>query len=110
MRLKQTKIKQRLKLSRTSAEWAIIERKIKESKKKDLNTFLCAEISKLIKNGNKLLEIPEVEEDEKKICKVHYLSDHSYEVLKRISVKMKRPVSSIVDQLIINPLLCSSSD
>lgn len=99
----------RVFIRRTEAEWEIIKAKISVTCKDDLNLFLRKEIYKL---ANKKSGIGSVNYQYGKttIDKYPSLTPHSYEVLKKLSIIMKRPMSSIVDQYIISPLLCDSSD
>ena len=95
------KFRKRIQINRTQGEWEEIIDKIPRN---DLNIFLKKEIEKLKK---KFRECPKcvTYADGEKICKVNYLDKESYEFLETISEKMKKPISAVVDELIINPIL-----
>src|ERR1700722_2968743 len=98
-------IKQRIKIRRTPTEFILINEKIKLLGKKDLNYFLRCEIRKLTK---KYYDDPESitrADGNNKINKVHYVDEGDYNVLVEISGKMKKPVSAIIDDFFISPLL-----
>lgn len=91
-------------ISKTQWEWDIISQKIADLGKKNLITFIRHEVRKL-GNNYKNDSCPIKEDFGKKICKRPSISTSSYEKLHDISTKMKIPVSSVVDRLIIQPLL-----
>lgn len=94
----------RVKLYRTPAEWKIIERKIQESGKSDFSSFMRSEINKLTSRYNECPYCITVAEGDK-IEKACPLTDLSYDILKEISIKMQKPIASILDDFIITPLL-----
>lgn len=88
-------------ITKTRGEWDLIYDKIG---KKKLTNFIRSEVRKL---GNAYEKNPLVvcPADGEKIDKRPYIPQDSYDKLKIISQKMKIPVSSVVDKLIIQPLL-----
>lgn len=97
--------KQRVKITRTVAEFVFINDKIKLLGKKNFNYFLRCEIRKLTK---KYFEDPESitkADGNEKVHKVHYVDEADYNVLVELSWKMKKPVSAIIDDFFITPLL-----
>jgi len=94
-------------ISKTKWEWDVILKKVVNSGKKDLSFFIRHEVWKLgleYINDNK----PIHEEMGRKICKRPYIPIESYKKLEIIAEQMKIPVSSVVEKLIIQPLLRSS--
>lgn len=92
----------KIKVARTEGEWAYVMKCAGASG--DINSFLRREIEKLRK---KFKECPKcvTMADGDKEEKVHYLADESYNFLIAVSKIMKKPPATVVDELIINPLL-----
>lgn len=91
----------RIRIQRTEGEWKEI---ISVIGSPDLNRFLQKEIEKLRKKFNECKECVTCAGGEK-IEKCHYTKDESYEFLNEVAKIMKKPVSTVVDELIINPIL-----
>ncbi len=96
--------KKRIKIYRTEGEFEEMNLKIKSSGKTDLNYYLRSEIYKLERNFEKSPTTLTAASGEK-VYKVHYIEEKSYQILLKLSIIMKKPISSIVDELIISPLL-----
>lgn len=97
--------KNRITIWRMPEEFEVIDTKIKELGKSDLNCFLRGEIRKLEKTfRNCPLCITHAKGGDK-IQKFHYIEQSSYEALSTISDLMDKPISSIIDDFIISPLL-----
>lgn len=94
----------RIKITRTSGEFILIDETVKASGKPDMNTYLRFEIRKLTKQFNICPECVIAASGEK-IEKVHYVPKEEYAVLLKISDIMKKPISSIIDDFFICPLL-----
>lgn len=94
----------KINVSRTNGEWEAIEAKIKELGKKDVNSYLRCEIYKLKKRFD---ENPISITSADGIIKIkqYYMPDTTYDTIKLIALKMKKPVATVVDEFIINPLL-----
>lgn len=93
-----------LYISKTQQEWDIITKKIYELGKKDLSVFIRSEVRKL-KDQYQSNEKNHQRSTGTKIEKRPYIPEDSYEKLKVLSDQMQIPVSSVVDRLIIQPLL-----
>jgi hypothetical protein len=93
-----------LSILKTEGEWEIITAKLAESGKKDLSVYIRAEVRKLnisyCQNPQKFFRAPG-----EKIYKRPHIPLESYNKLKIIADQMKKPVSTIVDMFIIQPLL-----
>jgi uncharacterized membrane-anchored protein YjiN (DUF445 family) len=94
----------RIYISRPEAHWKIIDKKIEELGKSDLNSYLRGRISLLI---NRFEQYPESISNllEKKIEKQHYVRESSFKILQKISYEMEVPISTIIDRLIIDNLI-----
>lgn len=95
------KFRKRIKISRTEGEWEEILQYVPKS---DLNIFLKKEIEKLRKRYQTCTECVTVAEG-KRVCKFHYPDQDSHDFLNQLSEIMKKPISTVVDELIINPIL-----
>lgn len=91
----------RIRIQRTEGEWEEVFSQIGSP---DLNRYLQKEIEKLRKKFTECKECVTYAEGAK-IEKCHYTKDDSYEFLNEVAKIMKKPVSTVVDELIINPLL-----
>lgn len=103
MKDKETLLK-KISISKTEGEWIVIEKRIKESGKANLNIFLRGEICKLKMRHD---ECPNcvTPADGKMIEKRPFISVKCYEDMKLIALRMRMPVASVIDELILNPLL-----
>lgn len=86
---------------RTEGEWKAIEQRINKS---DLNSYLRCELSKL---NTKYKECPGcvTHADGELKRKEYLIAADVYQTLELLSIQMKRPISTIIDNLLINPLL-----
>lgn len=91
----------RIRIQRTEGEWEEIISLIGSP---DLNRYLQKEIEKLRKKFTECRECVTCAAGDK-IEKCHYTKDESYDFLNEVARIMKKPVSTVVDELIINPLL-----
>lgn len=91
----------RLTFQRTKSEWDYILSIIPEG---DLNRFLNKEIVKLVKKFDESpSEVTCASGD--KSSKTYRPHPDTYDGLESISKRMKKPIASIVDELIISPIL-----
>lgn len=94
-----------LYLTHTNREWKIIDTRIKELGSKDFNRYLNSKISSLMNDYNNCTEcvcdalVPNKKTRKKRI------SPALYEKLKEISEQANLPISTIIDKLIVTPLL-----
>jgi hypothetical protein len=98
----------RVFIVRTEGELNAIDVRISELGKSDMAAYIRSEIKKV---GTKFNECPfcitPAEGDKKQ--KAFYISNDSYQILKQLSEKMKKPISSVFDELFIIPLLLPES-
>lgn len=89
---------------RTEGELNAIDVRILELGKIDMAAYIRSEIKKVgvLFNECPLCITPA---DGEKKEKAFYISNESYEILRQLSDKMKRPISSVFDELFITPLL-----
>ena len=94
----------RIYISRTESHWKIIDKKIEELGKSNLNSYLRGRISLLV---DRFEECPEniCSLLEPKIQKQHYVPETYFRMLQKISVKTGIPESTIIDRLIIDKLI-----
>jgi hypothetical protein len=98
-------INPRITIHRTPGEWEEIDLQIKARGKKTVSGYLGSEVSKLtkafIKNPS---SITSGSGGEKKANQFR-IEYQTYLILKEVAIKMNRSVDSIVDDLVIVPLL-----
>lgn len=96
----------KLSLTRTKGEWREVEKKMNKSNKKDFSCFLRSEINTFLKT---YYECPNcvIKAKGQSIEKRPYIFPHQLKELEPIANRMKIPVSTLVDRLIITPLLYS---
>jgi len=95
----------RVCISKTKREWKVIDKRINELGTKSFNRYLNKKISSLIEDYNKC---PEAIHDfliGEKPVRQKSITPEVNKVLLKISVDTKLPVSTIVDRIIITPLL-----
>ncbi len=98
------RFQKRIKINKTEGEWLIINAHIKNSGKRDFNTFMQKKLFELSKKFNEDPEsIPYIGGD--KTQKIHYINPETYKMLNMISFRMQLSESVVVDKLIITPLL-----
>jgi hypothetical protein len=94
----------RITINKTTAEWDCIDSKLKELKRKKIDTYLKGEVEKLIKafmaNPNDII----FSSGDKKEIQFR-IEPHTCVILKQISEKMNKPVNAIIDDFVITPLL-----
>lgn len=98
-------VRKKIKIRRTKTEFVIIDKKVKELGKTDLSSFLRGEIYKLEKKFYHSPDLITRGDGCKKMERVHYIDEDTYNVLHKISLRMRKPVSSIIDDFFITPLL-----
>lgn len=89
-------------IHRTEAEFEIIDAAIKE-KGREFTSYVRSEIFKLQKREKLITHIPPEKEPKKR--RQVYVSEPTYEILKRLSAKTKKPINTLVNEFIIAPLL-----
>lgn len=94
----------RVFITRTSGEFDTIGSRIKELGKPNMQVYLRSEICK-IRSGFDRQPTSITTANGEKIIKSYYISEDCYNVLKRLSIMMKRPIASVFDELLISPLL-----
>jgi len=93
-----------LSISKTPGEWVAIEKRVIESGKSDLNCYIRSEAMKIKMAYNKNPNcIPAALGN--RVEKRPYLSRSIYEELSPIAIRLGVPVSTVIDRLIIAPLL-----
>lgn len=97
-------ISQRVMLSRTNREWKTIEKRMKDIGRKDLTAYIMGRISLLEKQyaddkNGLILSI------EKRIAKPFFIKESSLKVVGVLSLKTGIPVATIIDRLILDPLI-----
>lgn len=94
----------RILISRTEGEWRYIMKAVKATGSTNIDSFLRKEITKL---GKRFEECPDcvspAEGEKQKRC--YRISDEAHSFLSAASKVMNKPISTIVDELIINPIL-----
>lgn len=96
-------------IQRTEGEWKQINRKIRAAGKKDIHSYLRCEISRLISLYNDCQ--PCITPASGEVRKIrHKIPEDVYEKLLVLSNLMKKPVSTIIDDFIVNPLLQPDKD
>lgn len=93
-----------ISIFRTSGEWDIILSKIAEMGKKDFNSFVRAEIRRLIAAYDKCPKCVSNAGGEKILKRPDIPVEH-HKKLQALARKMGTPVSSVVDMFVIAPLL-----
>lgn len=89
---------------KTEGEWKEIEKTINDMGRKNLNSFIRVEVNKL---GNAYAECPNCvsKASGKRTYKRPKISIESHKKIERLAKQMKLPVSTVIDILIILPLL-----
>jgi len=95
-----------VELSRTNNEWASLEKRIKEkSPNATIQSYILNRISVLIKDYKEcpecILELASQKRSHKKV----YTNKEMKLVLEEISKKTNNPIATIVDRVIIQPML-----
>lgn len=91
-------------LIKTEGEWDAIEKAISKMGRKNLNKFIRTEANKL---GNAYIECPDciTQASGEKLEKRPKIPIESYKKLEKIAKRMDVKVSTVIDILIILPLL-----
>lgn len=95
----------RIKIIRTPGEMEYLQQQMKALGRQSLDKYLRTEIRKLEK---KFLECPGCVTPaygNKKKEFVLYVPDDTYSILNKISLIMQKPISSVIDDFFIVPLL-----
>lgn len=96
---------ERVTIVKTNREWKIIEKRISELGSKDYNRYLHKKIASLIEDYKKCPECINNFLLGKKSIRQKTLSFDFYKILSEISENTGVPISTIVDKVIITPLL-----
>jgi hypothetical protein len=104
--IKQKKFKP-LVIQKTESEWSLILSKIEALGKKDLNGYVRSEVRKLTAEYERCPTAITCANGGSKKSRRPYIHEDSHKILQELSKKMKKPISSIVDEFIILPLLKS---
>lgn len=109
------RINRRINLSRYKREWKIIFEKIDELRasnqklsKKEMKSYFHNYVNKKMHSLYKdYTDCPDcvLGSLEKRIKMQHYVNNNLYKMFDEISKKSNLPIATIVDKLIINPLL-----
>lgn len=99
--------KPRIYISKTEKQWELIDRKLSEMGRHDFNSYLRGQISLL---HNKILECPDciceiINSQGNRITRQHVLNNQYLNCLKIIEYKTGLKPSTIINELIISPLL-----
>lgn len=94
-------------IRRHNKEWVVFDKRVKELSKKDTySKYLTKRIQSLIEDYNNCSDcILETLSDKKSIRRFYKVPKHLHNDLKEISKKSKIPMTTIIDRLIITPLL-----
>lgn len=94
----------RVQLSRTEAEWAAIDAKAEELKKRDFNSLMRSELQKIKSKFDEcpICITPAMGKRKKRNC---FMDQETYDALNQIAKRMQRPVASVVDEFIISRLI-----
>lgn len=93
-----------IKIHRTEGEWRELEKLVLDTGKGDMKSFLRREILTLAKRLNECEKCVSNAEGEM-IEKRFYISAQSVNILEAISERMKKPVGSVINDIIISRLL-----
>lgn len=97
--------KDKIRITYSNREWKIIDKRIRELGSKDYNRYLSKKISALLNDYNNCPDcIIEALAPNKK-RRDNLIPSDLYNTLRIVSQKTDIPVSTIVDKLIILPLL-----
>lgn len=91
----------RIFISKTEAEWEIIDIRLKEMNKSDLSNYLRSGILKLKEELEKRSNCPRKSIIERQPS----IPTDMYDDLYRISIAINKPIASIVNDYLITPLL-----
>jgi hypothetical protein len=97
----------RITISKTPTEWKVIDDKLSELKKANLNTYLRSKLHSFIKEYRKSHK-QVCQSLEKKRSKREDICAEDFEILEVISLKTGLSVAQIVNQIIIDPLIRSN--
>lgn len=96
----------RVYISRTNREWQVIDKRMEEINRKNLSAYVMGRISLIERQyaDNKNSVITAIEY---RIQKPLFLKESSLKIIGVLSLKTGIPVATIIDRLIIEPLLLS---
>lgn len=95
---------QQVKIIRTQGEWTAIDKKIKDMGIRNIRTHIKYQTIRLAKQFDEC-ENCITKANGSKHRKTFYFDEYCMKFLELVALKMKKPLSSVVDDLIINPLL-----
>ena len=101
--------RKKLHIKRTKGEWALIEKKLKKMGKPGLHQYLHSEVHKLNRLYKECPQCVSAGDGQKQIVR-HQIPEPIYEMLAELSIKMHKPISNIIDDLLITPLLLPDRD
>lgn len=101
---KERNVSQKIYISRTNREWKAIEKRMAEIGRKDLASYIVGRISLLEKQyaDDKNGVISSIE---KRIQKPIFIKENYLKILGVISLKTGTPVATLIDRLILDPLM-----
>lgn len=97
--------KGRIKIRRTIGEFEMIDYRLEEMKKGDLTNYLRCSIRNLVKTFKDCPDCITSAYGEKIEIAHRIDNEDSHKILKQISFIMGKPISSIIDDFFIAPLL-----
>lgn len=100
-------INPRITIERTIGEWEQINKRLKEMNRLNVKLYILGKATNLADNFRKDPASLFYKDAEKRAEQIH-VSSETYETLRILSRQIKRPVSSIIDDLFIAPLLSAN--
>lgn len=91
-------------IQRTEGEWQYLDQKAREMGKTDIHSAIRCQISKLQKEFKECPSCVTPAGGEKKVRK-HFIPPHQLEELQKIADIMQKPLTAVVDEFVITPLL-----
>jgi len=91
----------RIFISKTPAEWAVIDNRLKEMKKADLSNYLRSNVMKLTEELGK----GSIYTTKESVERQPSIPIEMYHELEMVSKKMNKSIASIVNDYLITPLL-----
>ena len=94
----------RIFISRTPGEWKIIEERLKQLSRSKLGSFINTRLSLIMDEYN---DAPWVicDKVQKRVERTFYIQDKYYKIVNGIAIISEVPNSTVVDRLIIEPLI-----
>jgi hypothetical protein len=96
----------RVHISRTNKEWEVLQKRMEEINRKSLSSYVMGRISIIERQyaDNQTAVITSIEH---RIQKPIFLKENSLKVIGVLSLKTGIPVATIIDRLILDPLILS---